>query len=561
MRTPAITAAIFARISPAQVGFAHFIARRIVRGSKDRSSGFSRPIVFIAVLGIVVGMAVMVLTVGITQGFQREVRAKVTGAGAHLQITALEQTDPKETVRIPIDQPFYPALDTMPGVAHIQAYATRPGIIETEEDIEGVVLKGIGSDYDTRFLREHMLAGGPPAIGDSLRPIDLLLSSYHADRLRIGLDDTITTYLVRGRDDVRPRKFRVCGVYKTGLEQIDHNLCFVDIDHLQRFAQWGLKAEIDVGKVEHGRFVELKGLAFGGDRNYTFEWPGTELKGAGPHRLQLWDWHNPNWAPTEFGKPPKDTTFTLVVHDADNTIPDTAWVHIVPDLVTPISHSLGSDLVVQSIRVERGGSGGSYDEYCGGFEVTLDHFDDLAWAENMLFNRYLNLAAQEAHGSGRPKLRAQSVRARFPEIFSWLALLDNNVVVIIVLMVVVAIINMVSALLIIILERTNMIGTLKALGATNAQLVGAFLMDGAYILGTGILLGDLLGIGLALVQRRFGFVTLPMETYYVDVVAIDIDPLSILWLNLGTLSICVLALLLPSMLVSRIAPAKAIRFT
>ncbi|HRD54479.1 MAG TPA: ABC transporter permease, partial [Flavobacteriales bacterium] len=203
------------------MSFARFIAQRIIRSSGAEPSGFSRPIVVIAVLGIVVGMAVMILTVGITRGFQREVRAKVTGAAAHLQITAIGQTDPKETLRIPIDQSFYPWLDTVPGIAHIQVYATRPGIIETESDIEGVVLKGIGKDYDTRFLSKHLLAGTLPAIGDSTRPIDLLLSKHQADRLRIGAGDTITTYLVRGRDDIRPRKFRVCGVYQTGLEQID----------------------------------------------------------------------------------------------------------------------------------------------------------------------------------------------------------------------------------------------------------------------------------------------------------------------------------------------------
>ncbi|MCC6939705.1 MAG: ABC transporter permease [Flavobacteriales bacterium] len=494
-------------------------------------------------------MAVMIITVGITQGFQREVRAKVTGAGAHLQITAIGQTDPKETIRIPIDQSFYPSLDTVPGVAHIQVYATRPGIIETENDIEGVVLKGIGADYDTDFLRKHLEAGDLPAIGDTARPIDLLLSSYHADRLHIGVDDTITTYLVRGRDEIRPRKFRVCGMYKTGLEQIDHNLVYVDIDHLQRFAQWGLKAEISVGAVENGRYVELQGFAFGGDHSYTFEWLGTDLEGPGPHRVQLWDWHNPNWRPTDFGRDPKDSTFTLVVHDSNNTIPDTAWVHIVPDLVISISHSLGSDQVVQHIRVERGGSGGSYNKYCGGFEVTLDRFDDLMAMDDLVYKKYLPMG-----------LRSLSVRDRFPEIFAWLELLDKNVAMIIVLMILVAIINMTSALLIIILERTNMIGTLKALGATSWSIQKIFLLDAVYILGTGILLGDLLGIGLAFLQQHFGIVKLPVETYYVDVVAIDISIPSIALLNIGTMVVCGLALLLPSLLVTRIAPAKAIRF-
>ncbi|HRF79359.1 MAG TPA: ABC transporter permease, partial [Flavobacteriales bacterium] len=128
------------------VNVAHFIARRILV-DKDRADRLSRPIVGIAVLGIVIGMAVMIITVGITTGFQREVRAKVTGAGGHLQITSISQTDSKETPRVAIDQPFYPSLENIPGVNHIQVFATRPGIIETENDIQGVVLKGVGKDH------------------------------------------------------------------------------------------------------------------------------------------------------------------------------------------------------------------------------------------------------------------------------------------------------------------------------------------------------------------------------------------------------------------------------
>lgn len=480
-------------------------------------ASFSRPIVSIAVAGIVVGMAVMILTVGITRGFQREVRAKVTGAAAHLQITAIGQTDPKETLRIPIDQSFYPWLDTVPGIAHIQVYATRPGIIETESDIEGVVLKGIGKDYDTRFLQKHLVAGGLPAIGDTARPIDLLLSRYQAGRLRIGVDDTITTYLVRGRDDIRPRRFRVCGVYQTGLEQIDHNLVFVDIDHLQRFAQWGLKAELLIEPSADGRHATVEALAFGGDRIYTYHWPGTPLAGKGPHTIALPEG--------------RDTTITLVVSDADRTVPDTAWA------------SIGSS------GIRRGGTGGTYNRYCGGFEVLLDRFEDLQRFDDLVYTRYLPT-----------NLRSLSARDRFPEIFAWLELLDKNVVVIIVLMVIVAIINMTSALLIIILERTSMIGTLKALGAGNGAIRSIFLHNAAYILGAGIVLGDLLGVGLALAQQRFGLVKLPVETYYVDRVIVDLDLLPILALNAGTLVVCVLALIVPSMLVTRIAPAKAIRF-
>lgn len=485
-------------------------------------------------------MAVMILTVGITRGFQREVRAKVTGAAAHLQITAIGQTDPKETLRIPMDQSFYPWLDTVPGIAHIQAYATRPGIIETESDIEGVVLKGIGKDYDTRFLNKHLLVGNLPAIGDSTKPIDLLLSKYQADRLRIVANDTITTYLVRGRDDIRPRKFRVCGVYQTGLEQIDHNLVFVDIDHLQRFAQWGLKAELLVRDTLVGRanLILVEALAFGGDRIYSYEWPGTGLQGKGPHlidvsRLSLFD-----------GR------LTVVVSDADRTLPDTAWVRVKPHDLQLITDSWGTNYpTFTGYDLERGGTGGSYNKYCGGFEVLLDRFEDVQYFDDLVYTKYLPT-----------QLRSLSVRDRFPEIFAWLELLDKNVVVIIVLMVIVAIINMTSALLIIILERTTMIGTLKALGASNGMVRRIFLVNASYILIRGILIGDALGIALAFIQQHFGIVKLPVETYYMDRVVVDIDPLAVLALNAGTLMVCMLALILPSMLIMRIAPAKAIRF-
>ena len=504
----------------------HFIARRILRSEdKDRADRFSRPIVGIAVLGIVIGMAVMIITVGITTGFQREVRTKVTGAGGHLQITSIRQTDPKETPRIAIDQAFYPSLDTVPGISHIQVYATPPGIIETGEEIEGVVLKGVGADHDWRFLREHMVEGSLPAIGDTTRPIDLLLSRFLGDRLRIGVEDTITVYLVKGHDDIRPRKFRVSGLYETGLEQLDHQLVFVDIDHLQRFAQWGLKAEILVSEATISE-IGVEGLAFGGDRIYTYEWLGTDLRGKGPHRLTL--------------PPGTDTSLTLVVSDADHTIPDTAWVRIERPLA-PLSAT--------ELLVERGGSGGSHTRYCGGFEVELDRFEDLFVMDDLVYRDHLDMG-----------LRSLCVRDRFPEIFGWLELLDTNVIVIIVPMIIVAIINMTSALLIIILERTPMIGVLKALGSSNRAIRRIFLIDAAYIMGIGILLGDLLGIGLCLAQQHFSIVRLPIQSYYVDAVPVDIDPLPILILNIGTLVVCVLALLIPSMLVTRVAPAKAIRF-
>jgi lipoprotein-releasing system permease protein len=182
--------------------------------------------------------------------------------------------------------------------------------------------------------------------------------------------------------------------------------------------------------------------------------------------------------------------------------------------------------------------------------VYLDRYEDLMAMDDLVYQDYLGL-----------ELRSQTVRDRFPEIFAWLELLDTNVVVVILLMIIVAIINMTSALLIIILERTPMIGVLKALGASDGRIRRIFLIDAAYIVGVGIVLGDALGLALCLVQQTFGLVTLPVESYYVDAVPVAIELWPIVLLNLGTLVVCLVALLLPSTLVTRIAPAKAIRFS
>lgn len=485
----------------------------------------SRPIVLIAMLGVVIGMAVMILTIGISTGFQGEVRAKVTGAGGHIQIVPLGQADPQASERIRIRQSFYPWLDTVPGVAHIQVFALQPGIVQTAQEIQGVVVKGVGKDQDWSFLREHLVSGSVLDTGGETKS-QVLISRWLARRLRQNTGDTLVVYLVKGREDVRPRKFRIQGIYETGLEKVDHQLVLVDIAHLQGFLQWGIKAELQVEDQGDGRTVSVKALAFGGDRNYHFQWPGSARIGEGPFAMAL--------------APGSDTVVTVIASDNGGTLPDTAWARI---------RRPWAGTAAGPLQVERGGHGGTGKDYCGGFEVSLKDYTRLLAMDDRIYRDFLG-----------PSLRSVTAQQQYPEVFSWLELLDTNVVVVIVLMVVVAIINMASALLIIILERTNMIGVLKALGASNGQVRRIFLIDAAWILGIGIVLGDLLGIGLALVQRHFGLVRLPIESYYVDVVPISLSAGPLLALNLGVLAVCVLAMVVPSMLVSRIAPAKAIRF-
>ena len=508
------------------MGFPLFIARRILR-EKDRQDRLSRPIVVIAVSGVIIGMAVMILTVGISTGFQREVRAKVTGAGSHIEIVPLAQTDAKDSPRTRIAQSFYPALDTVPGVAHIEVFAVKPGIVETPEEIQGVVVKGVGHDHDWTFLRDHLVSGRVLSLPDTGYPT-ALISSWLARRLRQQVGDTITIYLVKGHEDIRPRRARVQGIYETGLEKIDHQVVFVDIAMLQRFSQWGLQAEVNVLDSTGTDGLLIEGQGFGGDHAFRYSWPGTALRGQGPHFICA----------------KHDTTLTLVVQDHDSTIADTAWLHVHVDAITDQACQPRS-----ALRISQRTSGGSDKYYCGGFEVALTDHRLLDEVDDRIYREFLG-----------PELRTITAREKFPEIFAWLELLDTNVVVVIVLMTIVAVINMASALLIIILERTNMIGVLKALGSDNRAIRRIFLIDAAYIIGAGIILGDVLGIGLALVQQHVGLVHLPVESYYVDKVPVDLDLMPIAVLNIGVMVVCVLSLILPSMYVSRVAPAKAIRF-
>lgn len=309
---------------------------------------------------------------------------------------------------------------------------------------------------------------------------------------------------------------------------MDHQLALVDIAHLQRFAQWGIQAEMQV-EIASGDSLHITALAFGGDRSYHYRWPGTTWEGKGPHAIAV--------------PPGSEAKITLIAGDDGGTLPDTAWVN----LKRPTQKFEETMALAQ---VTRGGHGGTYKDYCGGFEVSLKDYTQLTKLDDRIYNDFIG-----------PGLRTITARQQYPEVFSWLELLDTNVIVVIVLMVLVAIINMASALLIIILERTNMIGVLKALGTSNGQMRRIFLIDAAYILGVGIVLGDLLGIGLALAQKKWGLARLPIESYYVDKVPIDLSFGPILALNIGVLLVCVLAMVLPSMYVSRIAPAKAIRFT
>ncbi len=418
-----------------------FIARRVAAAGQPT---FSRLIIRIAIVAVALSIAVMIVATSLIAGFKREISEKIFGFWGHIHITETVQGRPLvESRPISSNQTFYPGLEKVEsvsftssagrsyqsrgGIRQIQAFVLKPGIIKAKEEIEGIILKGVGSDFDWSFLGQYIKEGKPLAQTDSSVSREILISRQTADRLRVGLGDRFTVYFVQKGEQLR-RRFTICGIYKTGLEEYDQKFALVDMRVLQ----------------------------------------------------QLLDWS--------------------------------------PDQVS-------------------------------GFEVYLNELDDLEIMAEYIYFEELP-----------PDLYAETIREKLPEIFEWLDLQDINEAVIIGLMLVVAVINMITALLILILERTNMIGTLKALGSTNWTIRGIFLYYAASIIGLGLLWGNGIGLALCFLQDRFGLIKLDEANYYLSEAPIFVSPYTLILLNLGTLVLTLAFLILPSWLVTRIEPVKAIRF-
>jgi lipoprotein-releasing system permease protein len=411
-----------------------FLAKRIISGSGSGNQ-LSRPIVRISVIGIALGIAVIILTVAIVKGFQHEVRGKLIGIGAHIQVTNYDNNSSDEPQPISKNQEFLKTISSHPSILHTQIYTIKTGIVKTKTVNEGIVLKGISDDYDWSFISKNLKAGTVFTVSDTGLSRSIVISKYLADKLELNLDDKMIIYfLTKKGDDLhisyeqRVKVFYISGIYETGMEEVDKNLALVDIRQLQKLNYW------------------------------------------------------------------------------------------TPDQI-------------------------------GGFEMTISDYDEIDKT---------GAEINEMIGEG---LTAQTIKELQPTLFSWLDLQDMNAIIVIVLMILVAGINMISALLILILERTNMIGILKALGATNNSIQKVFLYNATYLIGKGLLWGNLIGIGLAFIQKHFELFKLDQATYYVAVIPIEINWLYIILLNLLILVCCVLMMLIPSLIVSKITPVKAIRFS
>lgn len=407
-----------------------YIAKRLI-GNKEDKSSISAPIIKIAIAAIALGLLMMIIALATGVGLRHKIREKVSAFNGHIQIYNYDNNISQvSVVPIPRDQEFYPDFNLTGGVRHIQAVATKAGIIRTEDTFEGIIAKGVGPDYDWSAFRDFLLAGEIPDYRGELGE-QVLVSRLMANRLGLEVGSEFNSFFLKDEDPSRipnRRRFQVAGIFDSGFEEFDGTYVFTDIRHIQRMYGWE-------------------------------------------------------------------------------------------------------------------------EDEIGNFEIFLDDFDQIGEK------------SAEIYGKTLSNLDTQTIVNKYYQIFEWIGLFDFNIALIIGIMILVGGINMITALLVLILERTPMIGILKALGARDWSIRKIFLYNAAYLIGIGLLWGNGLGLVLLAVQYRYQIFKFPNpEEYYIDYIPVYMDVPTLLLLNLGVLLLCLLMLLLPSYIITRISPVRAIQF-
>lgn len=409
------------------MNFEYFIAKRVIRAGKHKSTA-STPIIKIAIIAIILGMVMMMVTVATGVGLQQKIREKVSAFNGDIIISNFDGNSSDVTLNpVSKNQDFYPNFTSVPEVTHVQATAQKAGVMRTATDFEGVIVKGVGAEYDWRFMRDYLVKGNLPDYQSKLNT-EILLSKYLANRLGFDVGDKVIVYFIKEDGGFQNRRFDISGIYDSGFQEFDERFLFADIRHIQKLNKW------------------------------------------------------------------------------DN-------------------------------------------DQVGAFEVFVNDFDNL------------DVIGQEVYAnSGSSLLNSMTITQKYGSIFEWLSLFDFNIALIITVMIIVAGINMVTALLVLILERTRMVGILKALGSPNWSLRKIFMYNALYLVLLGLFWGNVIGIGLLLLQKYYGLVALNPETYYVNEAPVYLDWSYIVLLNVGTFLLCAAMLLIPSYIITRISPVKTIKF-
>ena len=400
-----------------------FIAKRLYN-AKENNNSYTRPIIRIAILAVALSVSIMLLSVFILSGFKAEISDKVFGFGGHINISKFSYNQSYENDPINYSNEIVSKIESIDDVENIQQFATKAGIIKKEEEILGVIIKGVGQDYNWKFFEKNLVLGELP-IYDSLTSNKVLISENISKKMKLEIGDDLVMYFVQ--KPTRVRKFIISGIYKTGLTEFDEITVLADIKHIQKLNNWN-----------------------------------------------------------------------------NNQI--------------------------------------------GGYEVLLSNIDNLQY-NSELIDETIDF-----------DLKAISIKEKYPQIFDWLRLQDFNVLIILILMLIVGGVNMITSLLIIILEKSRLIGVLKAIGATNWDIRKVFIYNSLYIISSGLLFGNLIALSFSIAQKYFNLIKLDENIYFMSYVPIKIEFLSLLSINIGTIIICYLILVIPSIVISKISPAKSIKF-
>lgn len=379
----------------------------------------------IAIISIGVGLAVMIVSYIIMGGFKETITNKIVGFGGHIQITKYTLNSTYEELPISKEDTIYQVLSNLDYIEHIQGVAHKVGLIQTAEEIHGIVFKGVDENFNLNRFGQIISEGRLPEKVVDAPSNEIMISKKIANLLKLRLDDEIRLYFIQ--NPVRIRKLKIVGIYTSGMEEFDEKIVVGDIKIIQ----------------------------------------------------QLNDWR--------------------------------------------------ASLV-------------------GTLEIFIDDFDKINEAEDKLF---------ELTGYD---LFVDKITDKHVEIFDWLSLIGRNVTILLSLILFVACFNMVSILLILIMERTQMIGVLKAIGATNKLIRWIFIINGMRLIAWGLVWGNVIGIGLGYIQYKFQLIPLDPENYYMNYVPIKWDWYAIIGLNIMTFAIVSIVLLIPTLIISRIDPIKSIRF-
>ena len=400
-----------------------FIAKRLYN-AKENNNSYTRPIIRIAILAVALSVSIMLLSVFILSGFKAEISDKVFGFGGHINISKFSYNQSYENDPINYSNEIVSKIESIDDVENIQQFATKAGIIKKEEEILGVIIKGVGQDYNWKFFEKNLVLGELP-IYDSVTSNKVLISENISKKMKLEIGDDLVMYFVQ--KPTRVRKFIISGIYKTGLTEFDEITVLADIKHIQKLNNWN-----------------------------------------------------------------------------NNQI--------------------------------------------GGYEVLLNNIDNLQYNSDLI-DETIDF-----------DLKAISIKDKYPQIFDWLRLQDFNVLIILILMLIVGGVNMITSLLIIILEKSRLIGVLKAIGATNWDIRKVFIYNSLYIISSGLLFGNLIALSFSIAQKYFNLIKLDENIYFMSYVPIKIEFLSLLSINIGTIIICYLILVIPSIVISKISPAKSIKF-